>query len=108
MLIRTLIGLVILILLGYGGIEAEPLLIGPTLSIRTPENGTVISGGIVAVAGNATRATTLTLDGAPLLPDQTGSFKTTLAFPKGATILTFVAKDRFGKTITNTRTIFVP
>lgn len=108
MLVRTLIGIVLLALLGYGFVEAEPILVGPTLTISTPENGALVASGIVSVSGTAKRATTLTLDGAPLLPDQSGSFSTTLAFPKGTSILTVVAKDRFGRTITNTRSIFVP
>lgn len=108
MLVKTLIGVVLVVLLGYGLIEAEPLLVGPTLTISTPQNGALVAGGIVAVAGKATRTVSLTLDGAPLLSDQDGSFATTLAFPEGDSILTIVAKDRFGKTITQTRTISVP
>jgi hypothetical protein len=108
MLVKTLIAVVLIVLLGYGLLKAEPLLVGPTLSLSTPTDGAHFPDGMVTVAGNAKRATQLTLNGAPLLSDQNGSFETALAFPKGTSILTIVAKDRFGKTITNTRTIVVP
>lgn len=105
---RSLILSVFLLLLGYGMVEAWPLIVGPTLSITSPlENGT-FPDGTVKIQGTAGRAAILTLDGAPLPHDQDGSFSSILTFPHGGSILTFVAKDRFGRTVTTTRTIFVP
>ena len=105
---RYLILAVFLILLGYGFKEAWPLIMGPTLSVTSPYDGESFPGGIVTVSGKALRAAVLSLDGAPLLHDQDGSFSSTLTFPRGGSILTFVAIDRFGKTVTETRNIFVP
>jgi hypothetical protein len=105
---RYLIGIVLLILVGYGGIEAWPLISGPGLSIASPENYASFPGGIVEVRGSAPRAVVLMLDGAPLVHDQEGNFSSTLTFPKGGSILTFVATDRFGRTVTATRSVYVP
>lgn len=105
MLTRVFIGIVLLALAGYGTLEALPLLLGPTLTIVTPTDYAVSDTSVVNISGTATRAVHLTLNGAPLLADQDGAFSKTLAFPRGDTILTFVAKDRFGRTITTTRTI---
>ena len=105
---RYLILAVFLILLGYGLKEAWPLIMGPTLSITSPYDGESFPSGVVTVSGQARRAAVLTLDGAPLLHEESGSFSSTLTFPHGGSILTFVAIDRFGKTVTETRTIFVP
>lgn len=105
---KYLIAAVLLIAAGYGLVEAWPLLAGPTLSIISPANNASFAGGIVSIQGRAARAAQLTLDGAPLLHDQNGDFSSTLTFPRGSSILTFVAADRFGRTITITRTIFVP
>jgi hypothetical protein len=107
-MLRYLITAVLIVLICYGLVEAWPLVAGPSLSIASPVQNGAYPGGIVAVRGVAARAATLTLNGAPLLHDQNGSFSSTLTFPRGGTILTFVATDRFGKTITQTRTIFVP
>ena len=107
-MIRYLIAVVLVVLLGYGFIEAWPLIAGPSLSIISPTNDTPYPGGIVNIRGKAARAATLTLDGASVLHEEDGSFSSTLTFPRGGSILTFVATDRFGRTITTTRTIFVP
>ena len=105
---RHLIALVLVILIGYGIIEAWPLLVGPSLSIVSPTDNASYPNGIVSIQGNAARVAVLTLNGAPILHDQNGNFSSTLTFPRGGSILTFVATDRFGRTVTATRSIFVP
>ena len=105
---KHLIAAVLVILVGYGIIEGWPLLAGPTLSVSTPIENESYPDGVVSVQGRATRIALLTLDGYPLLHDENGDFATTLTFPHGASILTFVATDRFGRRVTVTRTIFVP
>ena len=107
-MLKYLIGLVLLALVSYGFIKAWPLLAGPTLSVTSPLDNATFEGGVVTITGRAARAATLTLDGAALLHDQDGSFSSTLTFPRGGSILTFVATDRFGRTVTATRSIFVP
>lgn len=105
---RYLIALVLCILIGYGLIEAWALLAGPSLSITSPIDNTPYPGSIVSIQGKATRVATLTLNGASIPHDQSGNFSSTLTFPRGGSILTFVATDRFGRSVTATRSIFVP
>lgn len=105
---RYIIAIVLILLTSYGLYEAWPLLRGPGLSISSPTEGGVFPGSIVTISGNVVRTTGLTLDGAPLYFDKTGNFSSTLAFPRGTSILTFRAADRFGRAITQSRTIFVP
>lgn len=107
-MLRYFIALVLIILIGYGGIKAWPLLSGPSLSIVSPIHNSSYPGGIVNIRGVAVRAAALTLNGAPLLHDQNGDFSSTLTFPLGGSILTFVATDRFGRTVTATRSVFIP
>ncbi len=96
------------LLAGYGLIEGWPLLRGPVLHVATPTPYLALEGGILTVSGTARHTARLTLNGSPLLHDETGRFSSTLAFPQGGAILTFVAADRFGREVTETRTIFVP
>lgn len=105
---RYLIGAILTLILGYGLLEAWPLIAGPSLSIDSPAEQASFPGGIVEVKGNAARAALLTLNGALVLHDQNGDFSSTLAFPTGGSILTFVATDRFGRTVRATRSVFVP
>ncbi len=103
-----LIGAVLFVIALYGGIEAWPLMAGPSLAIESPAQNASIPGGIVAIEGRASRVAKLTINGALARYDQNGDFSSTLTFPRGGSILTFVAADRFGREVTATRTIFVP
>ncbi|MFZ1075400.1 MAG: Ig-like domain-containing protein [Minisyncoccia bacterium] len=105
---RYFIAAVLILLAGYGFMEAWPLIAGPSLSITSPANNASLPGGQITIAGTATRAAQVTLDGEALLHDQQGRFSSTLTFPRGGSILTFTATDRFGRTVTVTRSIFVP
>lgn len=107
-MIRTLIALVLVLLSGYGVLKAWPLIVGPALSITVPEDYASFPGGTVAISGNASRIAMLSLDGATLLRNENGDFTSTLTFPAGGSVLTFVATDQFGRHITVTRSIFVP
>lgn len=105
---KYLISAVLFVLISYGLIEAWPLLAGPSLSIISPANNSTFMDGIVNVNGRVVRAATITLNGMLLLHDQRGNFSSTLTFPRGGSILTFVATDRFGRKVTETRSILVP
>ncbi len=107
-MVKQLIGLILLIALGYGLVEAWPLIAGPHLTLTSPTSYGVYGSGIVPITGEVERAAELTLNGAPLLRDQNGTFSSTLTLPQGGSILTFVARDRFGRTVTERRTILVP
>jgi len=107
-MIKHLIGAVLLIGAAYGAVEAWPLLAGPGLTVDAPADHASYADGIVTVSGEAPRAAELTLNGASLLHDQEGRFSSTLTYPRGGSILTLVATDRFGRRVIVTRNIFVP
>ncbi len=98
----------LLMLVAYGLVEAWPLLRGPSLALTSPADNAAVTDGIVTVSGKVARAAVFTLNGAPLLYDQNGAFSSTLTFPRGGSILTFMVTDRFGRSTSATRTIFVP
>lgn len=105
---KAVVGVILAAIIVYGLIEAWPLLLGPSLTIISPLEGETIPSGIVHVRGRVTHSSAFTLNGAPLLGYEKGDFSTTLTFSHGTSILEFTAKDRFGRTITQTRTIYVP
>jgi len=107
-MVKYLIALVLISGVLYGGVKAWPLIAGPRLIIDSPKDNMVVVGGTLSIAGQALRTGELTLDGALLLHDQNGTFSSTLTFPSGGSILTFVAVDRFGRRVTAERHIFVP
>jgi hypothetical protein len=107
MFARIAIGAVLVALFAYGLMEARPLLLGPHLTVSSPADFSTFPDGFVEVAGTAVRTQTLTLDGAPLLIDESGKFYTLLTLPSGGAILSLTAKDRFGRTHTVTRHVLV-
>jgi hypothetical protein len=107
-MLRTAIGVVLVILIGYGFIEAYPLLSGPFLSVNPVTAEGTTTDGVVGVSGTTKRAVSLTLDGAPLLMDESGNFATTLTLPKGTSLLTLSAADRFGHTISKQVPVYTP
>ena len=108
MSIRVAIAIVLLLLVGYGLKEAYPLLSGPEIEIQSPTNYETATTSPVLVSGVARRTETLYLNGGPLLIDEKGRFNTSLTLPKGGAILSLTATDRFGRTRTERRTIYIP
>jgi hypothetical protein len=108
MVVRGAIALVLLILLGYGLMESWPLIAGPSLTLTSPQDGATIPDGVVTVSGTTKRVGALYVDGAPLLIDEKGDFSRIIVLPRGGAILTLVATDRFGRTITKQESLYVP
>lgn len=108
MSIRIVIAIVLIVLIGYGLREAYPLIAGPEIQIDSPAEYETVPDGFLTVSGVAERTDTLYLNGGPLLIDEEGRFSTSLVLPKGGAILSLTATDRFGRTRTVSRTIYIP
>ena len=106
-MLRIAIAAVLLAVLAYGFFEAQPLILGPAITLSSPVQGFDSTDGTVLVSGTAYRASALTLDGAPLLMDQQGRFSEILTLPSGGAILQLTATDRFGRTRKEVRNVVV-
>jgi hypothetical protein len=104
--IGTLIAL--LLLASYGVVKGLPLLAGPAIALTSPTEGQSFPDGFVKVEGTAHRTESLAMNGSPLPIDAKGHFSATLVLPHGSAILSWTARDRFGKTASVRRTIFIP
>lgn len=107
-MLRNAIGLLLVLLAGYGAVKALPLLSGPSLSDVTPSDYTTLESGPLVVSGVAHNTEAVFLNGAPVLIDPEGRFSKALWLPSGGSILTLVARDRFGRTVTERRTVHIP
>lgn len=106
---RTIIGLVLLVVAGYGFITAWPLLSGPTFTLVTSTTaGTTTPPGYLSISGAAEHTETLMLNGGILLMDSEGNFGKVLTLPSGGAILSLTATDRFGRTKSIERTVILP
>jgi hypothetical protein len=106
-MLRLAIAAVLAAVLAYGFFEARPLLLGPRITLDSPVEGYSSPDGTVTVSGTAYRSNALTLDGAPLLMDESGRFSAVLTLPSGGAILSLTATDRFGRTRTVERDVVV-
>lgn len=107
-MLRNAIGVVLVILIGYGLMEAYPILTGPSLAVNPITAEGTTTDGVVSISGKATRTVTLTLDGGPLLMDESGDFATTLTLPRGTSVITLTGADRFGRKTSKQFSVFTP
>ncbi len=105
---RAIVGIVLVLLIGYGAVKALPILSGPSLSLVVPSDYTTFPEGFIGVSGVAHNTEAVFLNGAPVLIDPEGRFAKELWLPQGGSILTFTARDRFGRTVTERRTVYIP
>ena len=98
----SIVALVVVSIIGYGIIKSWNLIEGPSIDIWAPENGATIYKPLLNIEGEAHNVAFLTLNGKQIFVDETGYLKEQLLLPPGYSILTFEAKDRFGREITNT------
>lgn len=103
---RTIAAAFLLVLLGYGAVAAWPILTGPQITLSSPGDYETLPGGHAAIQGRALHTETLWLNGAPLLMDEAGHFSALLTLPSGGAILSLTATDRFGREITERRSVF--
>ena len=105
--VRTIAAVFLLVLAAYGAVAATPILTGPTLSLESPGSHALLPDGRAQIEGVAKHTETLWLNGAPLLMDEGGRFSALLTLPSGGAILSLTATDRFGREITERRSVFV-
>lgn len=96
--IKRLIFLSIFVLIAcYGLFEARRYLEGPVVHIDRPVAGETIEGPVVRISGYARNLSYLYINGAQAFVDENGTIVWSYVPPKGYTVLTAKASDRFGR-----------
>ena len=104
---RSIAAVFLFALLAYGAVAAWPLIAGPQIALTSPTQEETMANGHTRIEGRALHTETLWLNGAPLLMDEAGNFSASLTLPSGGAILSLTATDRFGREITERRSVFV-
>ena len=100
----TLWSLIILVLVvvGYGIFRIYPFLMGPVITIYSPQDGDEVGVSTFEVTGKVERAREIRLQGRLITIDTTGVFKETLVTHAPYTILVLEATDTYGKKVQKT------
>jgi hypothetical protein len=97
----TLVLFAIVLIAGYALFEASAIVQGPHISIAQPKKSAQ-EEALVTVSGSTKNVTWIALLGKPIHVNEEGSFREELLVPIGYSILTIEAKDRFGRSVTET------
>ncbi len=90
------------LVIGYVLFQARNFIQGPVISLA--DTGSVLHHEHrIGISGNAHNIVSLTLNGKEIHTNASGDFTHTLVLPRGYTIVTLEAQDRFGRTTTLTR-----
>ncbi len=97
-ILRTSVfALIACIVIGYTLFATHDVILGPTLSITEPSNGTTFTTSSAHIRGVVKRIQDISLNGRPITIDDKGNFDEVVLFSPGYNIFTFVIKDKFGR-----------
>ncbi len=95
--IIILFGIFLLLILSYAGYTARHLILGPQLALDVPGGVLTVTSQIIEIAGTAQNTTSLTINNAVLLLDETGAFAERMLLSTGTNVFIFDAEDKFGR-----------
>jgi hypothetical protein len=96
----------IALIIGYAVWRSLNYVRGPDLFILEPQNGSAISSSTVIIRGRAERVNHLTLNGRVIPITEQGEFGQVLIVFPGLNIISFVASDQFGRSVTSELQLF--
>lgn len=101
--IKIVVGAIVAaILLGYAYYRTHDLIIGPQITIDTPENGATAEQSSLPIRGTVRNVAQLTLNGKTIAVDESGAFQEHVLLSYGYNILEVAGQDRFGRTTEKT------
>lgn len=94
-----LITSVILLIIGYSGLQLKDFLTGPKIIVTSPNDGETIKKSLVNVKGKAERISQLYLNGKKIFTDEKGNFNENYLLANGYNLLEIIAQDQFGRQV---------
>lgn len=91
--------LLILIVAGYSIWRSFDYARGPRITIADPADWSTVQASTTAIRGIVERAHIVTMNGKPVSIDEAGNFNEIIIVFPGTNIVTFTAKDQFGRMV---------
>ncbi len=85
------------ILFSYAFFRAHEVIFGVKVSVSGIVDGGSYASPVLALSGSALHATTLSINGMSVPIDIKGSFQDTIMLQSGYSVVTIIARDKFGK-----------
>lgn len=96
----------ILVIVGYILFNSRILIEGPTITIKTPQNGSSTEEKITKLEGETKNTTFISINDRPITIDENGKFSETLLLLPGYNIIVFRIKDKFNRELTKKLELF--
>lgn len=103
--LAIILGILVIIFLGYLGLQYRQLNTAPELAISTPTNQFVTHDARIDVLGSTDPDATVTVNGVSVLVRDDGKFFDQVSLDPGVNKIIIVATSRYGKTTTVTREV---
>jgi hypothetical protein len=103
----VLVGLVIIIVLGYLSIELRRIFLPPSLDINAPMANAILQEGVVNVQGQAAKGAEVFINGKQVLLDRDGLFDEQVGLTDGINTLNIRAVNQHGQETVEQRSVFV-
>jgi hypothetical protein len=88
---------VAVLIIGYAFFNARLLLIGPEITVVSPENGSSFDEPFIELHGKALHTAFISLNGQQVYVDETSTFRVPLVLAPGTSIMKLNARDRFDR-----------
>ena len=102
-----IIGIAVLILLGYIGYEINKMFAPPQLTITAPADNLITDDQFIEVKGNITDEAKVVINGKEILSDKAGNFSQIIDLQKGLNTIKISAQKKHGQERVVYRTVLV-
>ena len=99
------LGLLFIVIIGYGIWRGRDLIFGIKLSVTGVTNNETVKESVLNLSGSAYHAIAITVDGRTVSIEEDGSWQDPIALVPGYNIITVSAKDKFDRIISQTFTV---
>ncbi|MBI3019907.1 MAG: hypothetical protein HYY60_01100 [Parcubacteria group bacterium] len=92
--------IVAIVIFGYAYHRTGDLIRGPRVTVAVPRNGAILTEPLLRIAGTASNAVALSINGRAVFTNESGEFNDEILLARGYNVFEISAEDRFGRTAT--------
>ena len=96
-----------ILLLAYAFYQGRFLILGPSISITSHQNGAVVEESVVNIGGKAQNVAWISLNDRQIFTNEEGLWSEKLILSPGTSIMTVKARDRFGREKTKSLILYL-